>query len=66
MIKKTYTKLFDQEMKKTVKKLTLVDLMALATIKPELFTKEHLDIILNSKKRIIDSLFNKFMKKEES
>ena len=46
------------------KKLTIIDLMALATIRPELFTKQLLALVLNIKKTIMDKMFNDLMKEQ--
>ncbi len=44
-------------------KLNIVDLIALATLKPELFTKKHLALVLKVKNKIMDQMF-KELKKE--
>jgi len=45
-----------------MKQLNIVDLIALATVKPELFTKEHLELVLNVKKKIMDEMFKQLTK----
>lgn len=41
------------------KNLTIADLMALATYKPELFNKDQLKMILDIKEKFINDLYNK-------
>lgn len=48
-----------------MKKLNIVDLVALATFKPELFTKENLKFILNVKKKIMDEMFKELTKEKK-
>jgi len=48
-----------------MKKLNIVDLVALATFKPELFTKENLEFILNVKKKIMDEMFKELTKESK-
>ena len=48
-----------------MKELNIVDLVALATFKPELFKdKDQLQLILNVKKNIINVLIDDFKKEE--
>jgi hypothetical protein len=48
----------------TNKKLNILDLMALATLKPELFTKEHLALVLKVKNTIENELYKKYKQTE--
>ena len=45
-------------------KLNIVDLMALATVKPELFTKKHLALVLKVKNEVMNKMFKELTKKE--
>jgi len=46
-----------------MKKLNLIDLIALATAKPNLFTdKKQLDFILKAKEKIVTDMFNQYKK----
>jgi|TARA_R100000049_G_C1904908_1_gene53833 hypothetical protein len=47
-------------------KLNIVDLMALATVKPELFTKEDLTLVLKVKNKIMNEMFKELTKKEDA
>jgi len=47
-----------------MKKLNIVDLMALATVKPELFTKKHLALVLKVKNKVMNKMFKELTKKE--
>mgnify|MGYP001179785102 FL=1 len=45
-------------------KLNIVDLMALATVKPKLFSKKDLALVLKVKNKIMDEMFQQLKKKE--
>jgi hypothetical protein len=46
-----------------MKKLNLIDLIALATSKPDLFKdKKQLDFILKAKEKIVEDMFNQYKK----
>lgn len=46
-----------------MKKINIIDLIALATAKPDLFTdKKQLDFILKTKEKIMKDMFNQYKK----
>ena len=56
-------KTINQKKGANMKKLNLIDLIALATAKPDLFTdKKQLDFILKAKKKIVTDMFNQYKK----
>jgi len=56
-------KTINQKKGANMKKLNLIDLIALATAKPNLFTdKKQLDFILKAKKKIVTDMFNQYKK----
>jgi len=56
-------KTINQKKGDSMKKLNLIDLIALATAKPDLFKdKKQLDFILKAKEKIVDDMFNQYKK----
>jgi len=56
-------KTINQKKGANMKKLNLIDLIALATAKPNLFTdKKQLDFILKAKEKIVTDMFNQYKK----
>ena len=47
-------------------KLNIVDLMALATVKPELFTKKHLALVLKVKNEVMNKMFKELKTTKEA
>lgn len=59
-----HKKITNQNIGGKMGKLNIVDLIALATVKPELFTKKHLALVLKVKNKIMDQMFKELTKKE--
>ena len=56
-------KTINQKKGANMKKLNLIDLIALATSKPNLFTdKKQLDFILKVKEKMVTDMFNQYKK----
>ena len=56
-------KTINQKKGANMKKLNLIDLIALATAKPDLFKdKKQLDFILKAKEKIVTDMFNQYKK----
>tara|TARA_R110000744_G_scaffold54387_2_gene115459 strand:- start:201 stop:386 length:186 start_codon:yes stop_codon:yes gene_type:complete len=56
-------KTINQKKGANMKKLNLIDLIALATAKPNLFTdKKQLDFILKVKEKMVTDMFNQYKK----